>query len=317
MLKLEKLVKQLNEAFKNEKKNSREAYIQRFTRVYTNVEDIHNPKQVKEFIDSISPGSQSPTLRAFVKCLEALGMKVPKIYIQMRRDVKMVEKKHNEFKPKDNPTNFEYSKVKEAFDKMKDGVDKWIVGSYLYLPPLRPSEYVDCFILSKDTAKAKGHNRLIMDDSTLIIENHKTKDIHKTKIIKLNDDYMNLVKKYVFDFYTYSPVFMFAPRKNPAQSPSRFTITRVIKKYVGVSPNDLRNFYVSERIDNPDVSFKDRKLDAYILGHSISTENSTYSKYSVMANSKDLKEKIKVMMKGLDNDTKSELLKALLEDISN
>lgn len=318
-MKLTTYIKKLQTAFKKQNSNSKTAYINRFKRVYNNVEDINDPKKVMKFIKSISIGSQSPTLRGFVKCLEALKLPVDKIYIDLRREVALTEKNKKVYENKLDDSKiqgFSYSQVGEAYNKLKDSNDvndilsKWIIASFHLIGPLRPSEFSSSLVVLKDAKKYKKLNRLIIEEKKLIIMNHKTDKHNKEKEINLCDEYIELVKGIM---NIYSPKYIFSSLKNPEKEIDRKTIQRYTKKHFKLSPNDLRNIYVSERIDNPNVSMKDRLKDCHVLGHSMQTEDRVYSKYSRMLHG-DVKDKIGCIMQGMSKEEKMKLLTELMTD---
>ena len=162
-------------------------------------------------------------------------------------------------------------------------------------------------ILEHDHKKFENSNRLIRKEKKLIIVDHKTKGKYGTKTIDLSDEFMDVIKC-VFEYY--KPRYFFSPMNKPTKKAGRHKLLIFFKKNFNVTITDLRNFFVSETIDNPTVKPKERQELARIMGHSVQIQQSQYSKYSTLTHSKDIKEIMKAMLSNC-KESKIEKLKIL------
>lgn len=192
------------------------------------------------------------------------------------------------------PLNQIYPKIKKTFEELEDLLSEEYnpkidiayvaMAFFVYLPPLRAQDYVKTRLKFKapNDDEEQG-NYIDLKNSIMIINEYKTaKKYGKRSILippPLNEILLNYKRK--------SRTKWLIPKiygdENVPMSVSSFThmLNRILDEKI--STTELRRAYISDKVINKDMKGKNRKYTAKIMGHSTTTQNEIYSKYSKIA----------------------------------
>jgi len=156
-----------------------------------------------------------------------------------------------------------------------------ILALYLYLPPLRPQNYINAiFKQYSDTPGYNKMNIIDLDNGLFLIREGKTLRSGQTITIKLSNDIVNIIKEAHMYIESKFLIPMFTEDKPMTQK----QFTQVFKDITnGLTPTLLRNVFVSKYIDIHGIeNTQKRQQLARIMGHTVQTQNNIYSKYSTL-----------------------------------
>jgi hypothetical protein len=179
---------------------------------------------------------------------------------------------------------------------------------YSYLPPLRSEDYYNA-IIKKDTTDLNKENYYDINTKQFIINQYKTKNTHGQRIIDIPNELCEIINS----FHDKSNSdYLICTRTGKKLDSGTFlkTMQRCLRK--NVSSSMLRKSYISSKIDSG-ISACDRKSDAKIMAHTVSTQQLMYSKLSdVLHPQNDNMEYLKRRSKQLSNEL-NEIHKRMLE----
>jgi len=164
-----------------------------------------------------------------------------------------------------------------------DSLKYLIISLYKYIPPLRPQVYLNStFEEYEETYQAL--NVIDIDSKTILIKSAKTLKRGKTQIINIPNVLVSLISA-IHDKYNTLYLITKLSNVNEPMSNDNFShiFSRMFFDVIGreISPNNIRNSFVSDLIDENGLrTTDDRKKIAKVMGHSINTQNNIYSKYS-------------------------------------
>jgi hypothetical protein len=149
---------------------------------------------------------------------------------------------------------------------------------YTYLPPLRSQDYYDTIIKKNDT-NVKKDNYYDIETKQLVLNNYKTSKTYGQRVVNFPD----VLHKIVVNYHnkSKSPYFICSRTGNQLDSNTfNKTFGRCLRNN-HVSSSMLRKCFISQKID-AGVSATERTEAAKIMGHSVATQNTAYSKFSDM-----------------------------------
>jgi hypothetical protein len=146
---------------------------------------------------------------------------------------------------------------------------------YTMLAPLRSQDYYDTLIKTDDT-DLENDNYYDLENQTITLNKYKTSAIHGTRIIDVSNELHDVIEAYHRKIGGEYIITSSTGHKLNAKTFGK-TMSRCFKR--NISSSALRNSFISMQIDKG-MTMEQRKETAKIMGHSISTQQSVYSKYS-------------------------------------
>jgi integrase len=200
---------------------------------------------------------------------------------------RLLRKPDNINKVKKNEINNLYDKYNELVDNETKFNEKvhiaWIFLSLINeIPALRSQDYISTVFLDK--VKNKPDNYIDLKNKVWIIKKFKTDKSHDIRKINLNKNILNALTKY----NKLSPSKYLIPMQTDFTKPmSNSNFTHYLNKLFGrkISTSELRKYYVSKYVIDGDMKIKDRIDTAEKMGHTLNTQQFTYSKYSKLYDS--------------------------------
>lgn len=164
-----------------------------------------------------------------------------------------------------------------------DDMKYLIISLYKYIPPVRPQTYYNTTFEEYEDQYPEL-NIIDLDSRTILIKSGKTLKAGKVNILPIPKNIIDLIE-YIKNKYNTKYLLTKLGNVNEPLSHQNFSeiFSRMFKDVIGreISPNNLRNSFVSNLIDTVGLeTTPERKRIAKILGNSINTQNNIYSKYS-------------------------------------
>lgn len=162
-----------------------------------------------------------------------------------------------------------------------------VLSLYVLLPPLRPQDFVNAQVFEDidhiDDDDIIDINYVDLENSQLVINNHKTIKGTGKRIVDIPEKLLKIINNFQKKS---GSTWLIPSLKN---SNDHMNITHFSQFFIRifdptgklrVTPTFLRNLYVSNRLDDNNVTDADRRKDAKIMGHSTRIANITYGKLS-------------------------------------
>ena len=245
----------------------------------------------------LAPDSITPRLNNLIKTLEAYGIESALIdpYRSYYDEIMLSKPLYVKKNPiKDKGLSWEdieklYSMVKLEVDNCKYYNEKiykkfLVLSLYIHVPPLRPEDWLNCKIV--DGSVTNEDNCLDLSSQKLYIYKSKTKNSIGSRIIDLPPVLVDIIKKW----YLYRKTdYLFVKKNNKTMRSDGFshymsTNFKLQKtkedEIVELTPNYLRNLFISEKIHDAKVPMEERHRLSKIMGHQLRTQEYVYSKYS-------------------------------------
>ena len=152
---------------------------------------------------------------------------------------------------------------------------------YSRLPPLRIAEWCSTYVaFTKEEVENYLNNRKNFIDvcrKKLIVQNYKTDKYIGKRVINLDDIFL----EELLYFQSLTKTKLLLPLKNDFSKPNSdktlaYYFKSLFNKNIGCRM--LRNLYCSQII--PTLDCDDREVVAHIMGHSVSTAHTIYSKFN-------------------------------------
>jgi len=166
-----------------------------------------------------------------------------------------------------------------------DSLKYLIISLYKYIPPLRPQVYLNS-TFEEFEETYPDLNVIDLDSKTILIKSAKTLKRGKTQVLQIPMPLISLISA-IHDKYNTVYLITQLSNVNEPMSNDNFShiFSRMFFDVIGreISPNNIRNSFVSTLIDEKGLTNTDeRRKIAKIMGHSTLTQNNIYSKYSTL-----------------------------------
>jgi len=299
---MDEIKKKIKEERSNIKENSLNAYLSNIKRIFKdvfdneiNIKKFNQFVKVKKYLDELNPATRKNIMTSIIVLLKAynINKKTLKKYEKYFEEI-VVDFENNY----DNQEKSEKEKknwiTKDELDKkindLEENIDEidfenltktnediiqqhLILKLYSEIPPIR-NDYAQMKVYHNKNIK--GENYIDLTNKKIILNNYKTDKTYGEKQIELNNNIIQLIKRWIN--ITGNEYLLINIRdKNPMTSNGLTKYINKIFKPKKVSTTILRKLYLSEKY--PVIhNRKDMKKDAYIMGHSISTQQSIYRK---------------------------------------
>ena len=299
---MDEIKKKIKEERSNIKENSLNAYLSNIKRIFKDVFDneidikkFNQFVKVKKYLDELNPATRKNIMTSIIVLLKAynINKKTLKKYEKYFEEIVVdfennydnqeksdkekknwitkneLDKKINDLEENINEIDFE-NLTKTNEDIIQQHL---ILKLYSEIPPIR-NDYAQMKVYHNKNIK--GENYIDLTNKKIILNNYKTDKTYGEKQIELNNNIIQLIKRWIN--ITGNEYLLINIRdKNPMTSNGLTKYINKIFKPKKVSTTILRKLYLSEKY--PVIhNRKDMKKDAYIMGHSISTQQSIYRK---------------------------------------
>jgi integrase len=166
-----------------------------------------------------------------------------------------------------------------------DSLKYLIISLYKYIPPLRPQVYLNT-TFEEFEETYPDLNVIDLDSKTILIKSAKTLKRGKTQVVQIPKPLISLISA-IHDKYNTVYLITQLSNVNEPMSNDNFShiFSRMFFDVIGreISPNNIRNSFVSDLIDEKGLTNTDeRRKIAKVMGHSVNTQNNIYSKYSTL-----------------------------------
>jgi hypothetical protein len=185
-----------------------------------------------------------------------------------------------------------YDYVEGLFDQYGDNFDELyenaknkkkviqeyiILAFYGLLPPFRSNDLIDLAIVEVDP-KDNKINYLNLNTGKLFYTKYKTSNTYGDIVLDTPAELTDILKRFYQTFNTIDGYkYIFTTENNKLMSSQNFSKLVKSIRDLNLSPNDLRNLYVSSL---KDVPIEERAKIAKYMKHALSSQLLIYNKYN-------------------------------------
>ncbi len=249
-----------------------------------NFKFLEKPKKILDKIKDYKITTQRNILIAIVSTLKNLNNDLYKSYydymIEFNNKIEDINKngeksevqaknwiKWDEVENKFNELNKNIKLSKNISESQYDNIlDAVILGLYVLIPPRRNKDYLNMKVSKDGKNLDDKYNWLDMKKKQFIFNDYKTRGTSGKQIIDINDDLINLLKKYLK--YKKDGDGYLLVKFSGERLKSDNSITRRLNKIFGknISSSMLRHIYLSDKYGKVN---EEMKQDAEIMGHNL------------------------------------------------
>lgn len=249
--------------------------------------DFSNRELIMSFLDSQTFHMKRNYLLALIDYLKKDGGNDYKYYRNIARNVCMEDtlKRVKRAPTEDEKSNYiswkQILDIRSVREELKtrsnsDHMLYIITCLYTYIPPQRGQVYYNCYI-DRDV---EGSNLIDLNKKELVVREHKTMKAYGNIIIELPDELVRILEEYkpLSNKNNYRLLSTTTGRPVSEVSFNKL-MTNIFGK--GISTNMMRKIYVTDKLENEELSIAERKELAHIMGHNISTQEFMYNKVGI------------------------------------
>lgn len=179
-------------------------------------------------------------------------------------------------------TIYDVNKITDD-ENYSDAMKYLIISLYKYIPPVRPQTYYNTTFEEYEDEYPEL-NIIDLDSRTILIKSGKTLKAGKVSILPIPKNIIDLIE-YIKNKYNTKYLLTKLGNETEPLTHQNFSeiFSRMFKDVIGreISPNNLRNSFVSNLIDTVGLeNTKERQQIAKVMSHSVNTQNNIYSKYA-------------------------------------
>ena len=299
---METIKKKIQTSRTNIKENSLNAYLSNirkvFKEVFKNDIDIKHLNQfvkVKKYLDKLNPATRKNVMTALMVLLKAFDTKKGTLNKYQKYFEVLVTDYENNYdkQTKSEKENKNWITQEQLNKKIKDLDNKitqfdmskltnnqediiqqhLLLILYTEIPPMR-NDYAQMKVYHNK--EVKGENYIHLKKKLIILNKYKTSKTYGEKKIDIPNNVIKIIRRWVN--ITENEYLLINIRdRNPMTNNGLTKYLNKIFKPKKVSTTLLRKLYLSEKY--PVVhNRKDMKKDAYIMGHSLETQQGIYRK---------------------------------------
>ena len=299
---MDDIKKTIQKARSNIKENSLNAYLSNirkvFKEIFNNEIDIkHFNKfvKVKKYLETLTPSTRKNVMTAIMVLLKAYDTKK----ITLNKYEKYFEELINNYEnnydkqtksEKENKNWITQQELDKQIKELEDKINKYDMSKltksqedtiqqhlllllYTEIPPMR-NDYAQMKVYHEK--ELKGENYIHLKKKVIILNKYKTSKTYGEKEIEIPNEIIKLIKRWI-DITENEYLLINIRDRNPMTNNGLTKYLNKIFKPKKVSTTLLRKLYLSEKY--PVVhDRKDMKKDAYIMGHSLDTQQGIYRK---------------------------------------
>jgi len=244
-------------------------------------EEINKPLIIKKKINEITSnkGTKKNYLSAILyKYNNELNEQTYKYLKNMISTLNTEQKNiddENIMTPAQIEKKIEWPEVIKLLNKLEDETDKAILSVYVLIPPRRVLDYSNMYIMKpyKKSHLTDKNYFVNIKEPYFLFYDYKTKKYYKDKKINIPADLNKILNEYL--------------KLNKLKNNDKlfnFNILKKIKKIFknhlkkNIDINSIRHSYINELSKNNNLTVKERKVAADLMGHNVSTQL-LYQKY--------------------------------------
>ena len=302
---MEKFIENLEISFQEKgiKTNTWKAYVTTFKRIIREVFDDKLPSneslntqatkdKIMEYINSteVKPAVKITLLNGYINVLKILNIEsqifVPDFKQVSRDSANVIALQAPSEKDKANQVTMEELEKERELIKPKI-TDKFstydirytIMCLYTMCVPLRSQDYYNSRLYwdSSKQSNLDNHNYMCLTKKELVINDSKTSATHGSKVIKICDELIEVLK--TFKRKSKSKYMVCSLTGNQFNSKSFSKFMRSIVKGKNVGSSMVRKVYVSKKLDGK-ITPDEQKLLAKQMGHTLSTQQQIYGRFT-------------------------------------
>jgi len=293
--------KKIRENRSNIKQNSLNAYISNIKKVFrevfddeVNIKNLNQFVKVKKYLESLTPATRKNVMNSLIVLLKAYDVNKTTLNKYQNYFESLIDDYENNYNKQEKSQKEEKNwittdqikkKIKELDDKISkmdmESLDKneldliqqhLILNLYTEIPPMR-NDYAQMKVSDKDL---KNDNYINLKTKEIVLNKYKTAKTYGEKKIPIPPKILTLIKRW--HKLNNSQYLLINIRDKNAMTNNG--LTKYLNKIFNpkkVSTTILRKLYLSEKY--PVIHNRnDMKKDAYIMGHSIKTQQGIYRK---------------------------------------
>ncbi len=299
---MDDIKKTIQKARSNIKENSLNAYLSNirkvFKEVFNNEIDIkHFNKfvKVKKYLESLTPSTRKNVMTAIMVLLKAFNTKKATLNKYEKYFEGLINDYENNYdkqtkSEKENKNWITQEELQNKIKELEDKINKYDMSKlkksqediiqqhlllllYTEIPPMR-NDYAQMKVYHEK--EVKGENYIHLKKKVIILNKYKTSKTYGEKEIDIPDKIIKIIKRWI-DITSNEYLLINIRDRNPMTNNGLTKYLNKIFKPKKVSTTLLRKLYLSEKY--PVVhDRKDMKKDAYIMGHSLDTQQGIYRK---------------------------------------
>lgn len=299
---MDKIKEEISKSRTNISNNSLNTYLSNIRKVFKeafkndiNLKHFNKFTKVKKYLNTLTPATRKNVMTAIMVLLKAFDTKKSTLKKYEKYFEELVNDYENNYdnqtksnkenknwitndelmgKIKTLDTKITRFDMKNLTDKEKDIVQQHLLlVLYTEIPPLRNDYAMMKVYHSKEV---KDENCINLKAKKIILNDYKTAKTYGEKQIDIPNILIPLIKRWI-DITENIYLLVNIRDKNPMKKNGLTKYLNKIFKPKKVSTTLLRKLYLSEKY--PVVhDRKDMKKDAYVMGHSLSTQQTIYRK---------------------------------------
>ena len=298
---MEDIEKKIKEARSNIKVNSLNAYISNirkvFREVFDNDIDIKHFGQfvkVKKYLETLTPATRKNVMNSIIVLLKAYEYNKTTLNKYQKYFESLIDDYENNYnkqeKSKKEEKNWITSQqIKEKINELEDNISKMdlnkltnkqqdliqqhlILNLYTQIPPMR-NDYAKMKVSDKDL---KNENYINLNTKQIVLNKYKTDKTYGEKKIDIPPKIFTLINRW-YKLNNSDYLLINIRDKNAMTNNGLTKYLNKIFKPKKVSTTILRKLYLSEKYPVTH-NISDMKKDAYVMGHSIKTQQGIYRK---------------------------------------
>ena len=299
---MDDIKKTIQKARSNIKENSLNAYLSNirkvFKEVFNNEIDIkHFNKfvKVKKYLETLTPSTRKNVMTAIMVLLKAFNTKKATLNKYEKYFEELINDYENNYdkqtkSEKENKNWITQQELDKQIKELEDKINKYDMSKltksqedtiqqhlllllYTEIPPMR-NDYAQMKVYHEK--ELKGENYIHLKKKVIILNKYKTSKTYGEKEIEIPDKIIKLIKRWI-DITENEYLLINIRDQNPMTNNGLTKYLNKIFKPKKVSTTLLRKLYLSEKY--PVVHDRtDMKKDAYIMGHSLDTQQGIYRK---------------------------------------
>ena len=298
---MEDIEKKIKEARSNIKVNSLNAYISNirkvFREVFDNDIDIKHFGQfvkVKKYLETLTPATRKNVMNSIIVLLKACEYNKTTLNKYQKYFESLIDDYENNYnkqeKSKKEEKNWITSQqIKEKINELEGNISKMdlnkltnkqqdliqqhlILNLYTQIPPMR-NDYAKMKVSDKDL---KNENYINLNTKQIVLNKYKTDKTYGEKKIPIPPKIFTLIERW-HKLNNSSYLLINIRDKNAMTNNGLTKYLNKIFKPKKVSTTILRKLYLSEKYPVTHNRI-DMKKDAYIMGHSVETQQGIYRK---------------------------------------
>ena len=299
---MDDIKKTIQKARSNIKENSLNAYLSNIRKVFKEVFDndidikhFNKFVKVKKYLETLTPSTRKNVMTAIMVLLKAFNTKKATLNKYEKYFEELINDYENNYdkqtkSEKENKNWITQEELQNKIKELEDKINKYDMSKltqsqediiqqhlllllYTEIPPMR-NDYAQMKVYHEK--EVKGENYIHLKKKVIILNKYKTSKTYGEKEIDISDKIIKLIKRWV-DITGNEYLLINIRDRNPMTNNGLTKYLNKIFKPKKVSTTLLRKLYLSEKY--PVVhDRKDMKKDAYIMGHSLDTQQGIYRK---------------------------------------